>query len=151
MKLGLLSAALSMAALNALPALAQQNSQAQLRIYRLQAGPPERDARDWRDFARYDFDRLEKGQRAYYANRYYRDWRYYSAHALVRTDRIYRGSGQQYYCRRADGTTGKVEGLVGHMRSDRLAPGESSSLEALIGAGASRLGVQVDRGKLVCH
>lgn len=33
--------------------------------------------RDWRQSGRYDYNRLEPGQRRYYADRYYRDGRYY--------------------------------------------------------------------------
>src|SRR6478735_4552202 len=66
--------------------------------------------RDWRRSARYDYNRYEPGQRAYYADRYYRDGRYYRARALGRNDRIYRGSDNRYYCRRNDGTTGLIVG-----------------------------------------
>ena len=40
------------------------------------------DARDWRRYSAYDYNRFEPGQRQYYADRYYRDGRYYSQRRL---------------------------------------------------------------------
>jgi hypothetical protein len=61
---------------------------------------------DWRRYRNYDYNRLPPGQRAYYAENYYRDGRYYQPRRLTRNDRIYRGGNGRYYCRRNDGTTG---------------------------------------------
>ncbi|MCE3520049.1 hypothetical protein LXJ58_35430, partial [Escherichia coli] len=65
---------------------------------------------DYRTWRSYDYNRLPPGQRAYYADRYYRDGRYYQPRRLTRNDRIYRGNDGRYYCRRSDGTTGLIIG-----------------------------------------
>jgi hypothetical protein len=49
------------------------------------------DRRDWRQYRNYDWNRPARGQRAYYADDYYRDGRYYQERRLTRQDRIYRG------------------------------------------------------------
>ena len=147
-----LPTALLAVAFVSVPAKAQQNSREELRLYRQQAGPIGHDARDWRDFRNYDFDRLESGQRAYYANRYYRDWRYYESRALGAEDRVYRGRDRRYYCRRPDGTTGRISGLIGRMRDDDLVRGGSSLLGDLAaGNGGGRLTNAVDKGRVTCR
>ena len=42
------------------------------------------DVRDWRQYRNYDYNRFERGQRTYYADRYYRDGRYYQPRRLTR-------------------------------------------------------------------
>lgn len=117
-----------------------------------------RDARqDWRQDRRrwgnYDYNRAPPGQRAYYADNFYRDGRYYQTRRLSRNDRIYRGNNGRYYCRRSDGTTGLiVGGLGGGVLGSLLSNGGSNTLGALIGAGAGALlGSAVDRGNVTCR
>jgi hypothetical protein len=111
------------------------------------------DARDWRSYRNYDYNRYENGANTYYADRYYRDGRYYSERRLGRNDRIYRGSNGQYYCRRPDGTTGLiVGGAVGALIGNSIDNGRSSLLGTLIGAGAgAALGSQIERGSIRCR
>lgn len=137
-----------------LPAGAQaQPTYEQLRLYNQQADPHAQDKPDWRDFHKYDYDRFESGQRAYYANRYYRDRRFYEARALGPEDRIHRGRNDRYYCRRPDGTTGLVErGLTGRISQDMLERGGSVTLADLVEIrGGSALAPAVDRQRVVCH
>lgn len=117
-----------------------------------------RDARrDWRNdrqqWGRFDYNRAPPGQRAYYADNFYRDGRYYQQRRLTRNDRIYRGNNGRYYCRRSDGTTGLIiGGIGGGLLGSLLANGGSNTLGALIGAGAGALlGNSVDRGQVVCR
>ena len=95
----MLAAVLGATALTALPAgpaMAQRQRDANReyredvrdarREYREDVRDARRDrnnrVRDWRDYRRYDYNRLENGQRRYYADRYYRDGRYYQQRAL---------------------------------------------------------------------
>jgi len=111
------------------------------------------DLRDYRTFRNYDYNRLPAGQRAYYAENYYRDGRYYQPRALGRNDRIYRGNNGRFYCRRQDGTTGLiVGGLAGGALGNVIAGGGSRLLGTLIGAGGGALlGNSIDRGQVVCR
>ncbi|MCU6455629.1 glycine zipper 2TM domain-containing protein [Sphingomonas sp. A2-49] len=108
---------------------------------------------DWRQYRNYDYNRLPRGQRAYFADNYYRDGRYYQPRQLGRNDRIYRGNNGRYYCRRNDGTTGLiVGGLAGGALGNVIAGGGSRLLGTLIGAGGGALlGQSVDRGNVVCR
>ncbi|MBV8688271.1 MAG: glycine zipper 2TM domain-containing protein [Alphaproteobacteria bacterium] len=110
-------------------------------------------ARDWRAYRNYDWNRYENGQNNYYADRYYRDGRYYGEVRLRRNDRVYRGSDGRYYCRRTDGTTGLIiGGAVGALLGNAIDNGRSSVLGTLIGAGAgAALGREVDRGSVRCR
>ncbi len=45
-------------------------------------------------------NRFEPGQRNYFADRYYRDGRYFQTRRLTGTTGVYRGGNGQYYCRR---------------------------------------------------
>lgn len=109
--------------------------------------------RDWRQYRGYDYNRPEPGQRAYYADRYYRDGSYYQPRRLGRYDRIYRGGNGRYYCRRSDGTTGLiVGGLAGGLLGNALSNGRSSTLGTLLGvAGGAALGTSIDRGQVTCR
>ena len=109
--------------------------------------------RDWRQARRYDYNRLEPGQRYYYADRYYRDGRYYQPRTLRANDRIYRGYDGRYYCRRPDGTTGLIiGGAVGGLLGNAIDNGRSSLLGTLIGAGAGALlGREIERGQVRCR
>ena len=117
-----------------------------------------RDARqdrreDWRQYRQYDYNRPARGQRAYYADQYYRDGSYYQPRRLGRNDRIYRGGNGRYYCRRSDGTTGLiVGGLAGGALGNVIAGGGSRLLGTLIGAGGGALlGQSIDRGQVTCR
>ena len=63
---------------------------------------------DWREFAKYDHDRLESGQSIYDPARYYRGGRTALSVSATKGDRVYRGLDGRYYCRRQDGTTGRI-------------------------------------------
>lgn len=109
--------------------------------------------RDWRQYRGFDYNRPEPGQRAYYAERYYRDGGYYQPRRLGRYDRIYRGGNGRYYCRRNDGTTGLIiGGLAGGLLGNTLSNGRSSTLGTLLGAaGGAALGTSIDRGRVICR
>jgi hypothetical protein len=109
--------------------------------------------RDWRQYRNYDYNRLPQGQRAYYADHYYRDGSYYQPRRLGRNDRIYAGSNGRYYCRRNDGTTGLIiGGIAGGALGNALTSGRSSLLGTLVGAGGGALlGQSVDRGQVRCR
>lgn len=113
---------------------------------------PRRD-RDWREYRRYDYNRLPRGQQNYYADDYYRDGRYYRERRLTRNDRIYRGRDGRYYCRRNDGTTGLIVGAaLGGLLGNSLDGGRSSLLGTVLGAGAGGLlGREVERGQVRCR
>ena len=110
-------------------------------------------ARDWRTYNRYDYNSYEPGYDTYYADRYYRDGRYYGETRLSRNDRIYRGSDGRYYCRRSDGTTGLiVGGAVGALIGNSIDNGRSSLLVTLIGGAAdAALGREIQRGSVRCR
>jgi hypothetical protein len=110
-------------------------------------------ARDWRNWNRYDYNSYESGYDTYYADRYYRDGRYYQERRLSRNDRIYRGSDGRYYCRRSDGTTGLIiGGAIGALIGNSIDDGRSSLLGTIIGAGAgAALGREIDRGSVRCR
>ena len=109
--------------------------------------------RDWRTYRNYDYNRYEPGNNAYYADRYYRDGRYYGETRLRQNDRIYRGSDGRYYCRRSDGTTGLIiGGAIGGLLGNAIDNGRSSILGTLIGAGAgAALGREIQRGSVRCR
>lgn len=109
--------------------------------------------RDYRQFNRYDYNRFEPGARAYYADNYYRDGRYYQARRLGRNDRIYRGNNGRYYCRRSDGTTGLIiGGLGGGVLGNIISPGGSRLLGTLLGGAAgAAIGNSIDRGNVTCR
>jgi hypothetical protein len=114
-----------------------------------------RDARQdaWRGYNRYDYNRPDAGQGRYYADRYYRDGRYYRPVRLTRNDRVYRGYDNRYYCRRSDGTTGLIiGGIAGGLIGNRIDRGGSGILGTLLGAGAgAAIGSLIDRGQVVCR
>ena len=112
-----------------------------------------RDARDYRQYNRYDYNRYETGYNQYYADRYYRDGSYYADRRLTRNDRIYRGQNGNYYCRRNDGTTGLIIGAaVGGLIGNQVNIGGSKTVRTIIGAGAGALlGREIDRGRVRCN
>lgn len=109
--------------------------------------------RDWRRYQNYDYNRVDPNYGNYYADRYYRDGRYYEPRQLSRNDRIYRGSDDRYYCRRSDGTTGLIiGGAVGGLLGRSIDRGGSRAVGTIIGAGAGALlGREVDRGGMRCR
>jgi hypothetical protein len=84
---------------------------------------------------------------------YRRDDRRYRPRRLGRSDRIYRGSDNRYYCKRDDGTTGLiVGGITGGVLGHVIAPGGSKTLGTIVGAGAGALiGRAIDDGDIVCR
>ena len=154
--IGLVMAATAAPTLVAAPAAAQNRRQIE-REYRQEVREARRERRqalrDWRQARRYDWNRLEPGQRVYYADRYYRDGRYYRERTLRRGDRIYRGNDGRYYCRRSDGTTGLIiGGAVGALLGNAIDGGRSSLLGTLIGGAAgAALGREVERGQVRCR
>jgi hypothetical protein len=158
----ILAAAIAATTLTAIPAVAQNNPNREYRQdvrdarqdYRRDVRDAQRDRnRDWRQYRNYDYNRFEGGQRAYYAENYYRNGQYYQPRRLTRNDRIYRGRDNRYYCRRGDGTTGLIiGGLAGGALGNTIAGGGSRLLGTLIGGGAGALlGQSVDRGNVVCR
>jgi hypothetical protein len=111
------------------------------------------DARDWRRYSAYDYNRYEPGQRRYYADRYYRDGRYYSQRRLGYNDRIYRGQNGSYYCRRNDGTTGLIVGAgIGALLGNQINIGGSSTLRTIAGGAiGAALGQAITRGDVRCN
>lgn len=111
------------------------------------------DARDWRRYSAYDYNRFEPGQRQYYADRYYRDGRYYSQRRLSYNDRIYRGQNGNYYCRRNDGTTGLIVGAgIGALLGNQINIGGSSTLRTIAGGAlGAALGQAITRGDVRCN
>ncbi len=112
-----------------------------------------RDRADWRTYRNYDYNRPARGQRAYYADQYYRDGRYYQPRRLGVNDRIYRGRDNRYYCRRSDGTTGLVIGAIGGgVLGGAIASGGSNTLGVVLGAlGGGALGRSIDRNNVTCR
>lgn len=109
--------------------------------------------RDWRQYRQLDWNRPDPYYGKYYADRYYRDSRYYQQRRLTRADRIYRGENGRYYCRRSDGTTGLIIGAaVGGLLGNQIARGDSNLLGTIIGGGAGALlGREIDRGGVSCR
>src|SRR3546814_9357366 len=67
------------------------------------------DMRDWRRYRGYDWNRYEPGYSYYYADRYYRDGRYYQPRRLTRADRVYRGGNGRY---RSEEHTSELQSLM---------------------------------------
>ncbi len=111
------------------------------------------DARDWRRYSQYDYNRFEQGQNRYYADRYYRSGQYYGQRRLSYNDRIYRGQNGQYYCRRNDGTTGLIIGAgVGALLGNQIQIGGSSTLRTIAGGAiGAALGQAITRGDVRCN
>ncbi|MDO9487725.1 MAG: hypothetical protein Q7J32_05065 [Sphingomonadaceae bacterium] len=108
---------------------------------------------DWRTYRSYDYNRPDPQYGNYYADRYYRDGSNYQPRQLAANERVYRGQNGQYYCRRADGTTGLIiGGLAGGALGNVLAPGGSKTLGTIIGAVAGGVGGRaLDRNKVSCR
>lgn len=158
MKQLITAAILGATALTAVPAVAQSREdrreyrEAQ-REYREDRREYRQALRDWRQARRYDYNRVEPGVGRYYADRYYRDGRYYRPYRVTRRDRVYRGYDGRYYCRRSDGTTGLIAGAaIGGLIGNSLDRGGSSILGTLLGAGVGgAIGSSIDRGQVVCR
>ena len=160
MRIAFMTAALAATTLTALPVApvqAQNGERQYQRDVRRADREYRRDVRqanrDYRQYRNYDYNRFEGGQRAYFADNYYRDGRYYQPRRLTRNDRVYRGNNGRYYCRRSDGTTGLIiGGLAGGVVGSLLDNGRSSLLGTLVGgAGGALLGRSVDRNQVVCR
>jgi Glycine zipper 2TM domain len=112
-----------------------------------------RDRREaWQNYRRYDYNRSDPRYGNYYAERYYRDGRYYKPYRLSTNDRVYRGGDNRYYCRRSDGTTGLIVGAaVGGLLGNEIGRGRSNTLGAILGAaGGGLLGREIERGNVRC-
>lgn len=162
MKKLILAATLGATMMTGVPEIAAAQPSRAEREYRQDMREARRDYREarqdarrdaWRNYNRYDYNRLPPGQRRYYAENYYRDGRYYQPRRLTRNDRIYRGNDGRYYCRRSDGTTGLIVGAaVGGLIGNSLGRGDSGLLATLLGAGAgAALGSSIDRGNVSCR
>ena len=69
----------------------------------------------------------------------------YRERRLSRNDRIYKGRDGRAYCRRNDGTTGLVVGVLGNLVG-------GGTLGTLLGAGGGAvLGRSIDRGNVKCR
>ena len=110
-------------------------------------------SRDWQRYSRYDYNRYEQGQRAYYPDRYYRDGRHYDDRRMSANDRIYRGQNGQYYCRRNDGTTGLIiGGGLGALAGNQINLGGSKTIRTIIGGAAGAIiGREIQRGGMRCN
>ena len=106
-----------------------------------------RELRNYRRWNRYDYNQPDPRYGAYYADRYYRDGRYYRQRQLSYNDRVYRGYDGRYYCRRSDGTTGLIIGAgAGALFGNAIDNGRSSVLGTLLGAVAGgAIGSSIDR------
>ncbi len=94
----------------------------------------QRGDRGWRN---YDYNRPDPAYGAYYPDRYYREDSRRRARRVARSERIYRGQDDRYYCRRSDGTTGLIVGAIaGGALGNQIARGGSQTLGTLLGAGA---------------
>lgn len=107
----------------------------------------------WRTYGQYDYNRVDQRYGDYAADRYYRDGRYYQERRLSPEDRVYRGSNDRYYCRRADGTTGLIFGLIGGgLLGDQIAPKGSRTLGAILGgASGALIGNAIGQGGVRCR
>ena len=88
----------------------------------------------------------------YYADRHYRDGRYYDDRAIGYGDTIYRGADNRYYCRRSDGTTGLIVGAgVGALLGNQINMGGSKTVRTIIGGAAGALvGRAIDKRNVRC-
>jgi Glycine zipper 2TM domain len=160
MKKFIISMSLGAVAFTATPALAQRDwrEREARREYRQDVREANREYRQsrraaWRDYRRYDHNRVDPRYGGYYADRYYRDGRYYRPYRLSYNDRVYRGGNGRYYCRRSDGTTGLIVGAaVGGLLGNEVGRGRSNTLGAIIGAaGGGLLGREIERGNVSCR
>jgi len=113
-------------------------------------------------YGAYDWNHPDPRYNGYYPEHYYVSNPRYREYTLTPNDRIYRGQDGNYYCRRSDGTTGKIVGgiaggVLGGIIGNAIAPGGSGTLGTILGgaagaaAGAS-VGASVDRdnSRVVC-
>jgi hypothetical protein len=90
-------------------------------------------------YGRYDYNNPDPRYGGYYPERYYRNDSRYRERVLSSNDRVYRGQDGNYYCRRADGSTGIVVGglaggVAGGVIGSLIAPGGSQTLGTVLGA-----------------
>ncbi len=84
---------------------------------------------------------------------YDRQGRYYQPRRLTRNDRVWRGTNNQYYCKRSNGTTGLIIGAgVGALLGRTIDTSGDRALGTILGAaGGGLLGRSIDRGDLRCR
>ncbi len=149
-------------AISAVPAQAQNYDRQDRREARQDVREARKDYRqalkqqrrnEWRYGRQYDYNRNDPRYGGYYADRYYRDGRYYQPRRLSYNDRVYRGNDGRYYCRRNDGTTGLIIGAgAGALLGNAIDNGRSSLLGTLLGAGiGGAIGSSVDRNNVTCR
>ena len=124
------------------------------RYERQQERRERREARERREYREYRREVARReAQRDYWdAARYYRQGDRYRARRMGRSDRIYRGSDNRYYCKRDDGTTGLIIGAgIGALLGNSVDVGGSRTLNTILGgvAGAA-IGASIDRGNIRC-
>ena len=100
-----------------------------------------------------DNERYYPKKRHYSRKRDYPKERYYEPRRMTRHDHIWLGKDGRYHCRRNDGTTGMVIGLVlGGLLGNQIAGYDEKTLGTFIGAaGGALLGREIDRGSVRCH
>ena len=77
--------------------------------------------------------RDDSNERGYDPATHYRAGPQYRARLLDAAERVYRGAGADYYCKRGDGTTGLIVGAVdGFTLGDAVEPGHSRTAGTLI-------------------
>ena len=107
---------------------------------------------EWRTYRNYDYNRPDPAYGGYYPDNYYRDNSRRRARQVSRSERIYRGQDDRYYCRRSDGTTGLIIGAIaGGVLGNRIARGGSETLGTLLGAGAGAVAGQAIDGGTRCR
>jgi hypothetical protein len=103
--------------------------------------------RDWERHGGYSGGYRDPYVTDYDAARYYRDDPRYVERRISPDEEIFRGSDGRYYCKRSDGTTGLVIGLVGGAAiGNVLDGGRNRAAGTLIGgAFGALLGREIDR------
>jgi Ni/Co efflux regulator RcnB len=164
MKRLIFGAVMAATAMTAVPATAQQNwrEREARREYREDVREARQDRNralrqarrnEWSYGRRYDYNRVDPYYGGYYADRYYREGRYYQPRRLSYNDRVYRGNDGRYYCRRSDGTTGLILGAgAGALLGNSIDRGRSSALGTILGAIAGgAIGNSIDRNSVTCR
>ena len=105
------------------------------------------------NYRQYDYAHPDPSYGGYDASRYYRDSPKYRERQLNRSDRVYRGSDNRYYCRRSDGSTGLIIGaLAGGVLGNMIAPGDSKVLGTILGTGVgAAVGSSVSQRDVRCR
>jgi hypothetical protein len=94
----------------------------------------------------------DRGHHAKHA-KYDRHGRYYEPRRMSRGDRYWRGNDGRYYCKRDNGTTGRIIGPAGAALLGRAVDtnGERTTGTILGAAAGALLGREIDRGEARCR